>query len=174
MKQLTMIFALLAAPPLGLLAQPTADSQNVRLTGRVTELTLADSSEVFLAGAQIEIWSSGELLSTIESNVKGRYDSRLSFFKSYVVKYKRDGYVMKMVEIDATDFAEQSRDRGFIIELDMTLFRMYPGCKKFEFLGEIPIAKASYNKREGTLVWDNSHTSRVNERIRVAVAECRK
>lgn len=155
-------------------AQADAETQSVRLTGRVMEIFLKDSSESIMPQASVEIWSNGEMLTTIETNSKGRYDCKLAFFNSYVVKYKKDGFVQKMVAIDATDFARESRERGFTIEVDMTLFKRQPGCREFEFLGEIPIARASYNKRANTLVWDKRYIQEMNDRLVSAVAECRK
>jgi hypothetical protein len=155
-------------------AQADAETQSVRLTGRVLEISLKDSSESFMPNASVEIWSNGEMLSTIETNSKGRYDCKLAFFNSYVVKYKKEGFVQKMVAIDATDFALESRLRGFTIELDMTLFRRQPGCRELEFLGEIPVARASYNKPANTLMWDKGYTQKMNERLLSAVEECRK
>jgi hypothetical protein len=174
MSKYYFILCLIFAGTLNAEAQADAETQAVRLTGRVMEMSLNDSTESFMQQALVEIWSNGELLSTMETNSKGRYDCKLAFFNSYIVKYRKDGFVQKMVEIDATDFARESRERGFTMEVDMTLFRRQPGCREFEFLGEIPIARASYNKRANTLVWDKRYTKEMNERLRSAVAECRK
>ena len=168
------ILCLVFSGALNAQAQADAEMQSVRLTGRVMEIFLNDSSESFMPDASVEIWSNGEILSTIETNSKGRYDCKLAFFNSYVVKYKKEGFVQKMVAIDATDFALESRERGFTIEVDMTLFRRHPGCRELEFLGEIPIARASYSKRANTLLWDKGYTQKMNERLHSAVAECRK
>jgi hypothetical protein len=174
MNKYYFILCLVFAGALSAKAQADAETQSVRLTGRVMEMSLNDSTESFMQQASVEIWSNGEMLSTMETNSKGRYDCKLAFFNSYIVKYKKDGFVQKMVEIDATDFARESRERGFTIEVDMTLFKRQPGCREFEFLGEIPIARASYSKRANTLVWDKRYTKEMNDRLRTAVAECRK
>jgi len=166
---IALLFGLISSS----LAQ-TSDSHSVVLNGRVSELSLLDSSEKFMSGATIEIWSSDELLDSITTNQKGRYECRLPYFGSYLIKYKSEGFVMKMVEIDATDFARETRVRGFTLEVDMTLFKKQPGCREFEFLGEVPIGKASFNKRENTVVWDGEHTEAINSRIRLAAASCSK
>jgi len=148
--------------------------RNVQLTGRVSEVLLKDSSERVLSNARVEIWTRGELLSSVQANSKGMYTCRLDYSNSYLVKYIADGFVTKMVEVDATDFLRESRDRGFTMEVDMTLFRKSSGCREFEFLGDTPIGRARYSKRANTVVWDRDYTNEVNFRIRTAAASCTK
>lgn len=170
-KLTTLLFALLVyAIP----AEAQSGTRTVLLTGRVSEISLKDSSEKYLAGARVEIWTRGEKLSSVNTTAKGLYSCRLDYFNSYIVKYYAEGLVTKMVEIDATDFARETRERGFTMEVDMTLFKKTPGCREFEFLGDMPIGKARYSKRANTVVWDNDYTDEVNHRIRSAAASCRK
>jgi hypothetical protein len=166
---------LLVAALTGAFAQPAqAQSKTVLLTGRVSEIVFPDSSERSFGEAVVEIWSRDEMLKRISTNSKGMYNCRLEYFNYYTVKYFADSMVTKMVEIDATDFAQETRERGFTMVVDMTLFRQKTSCPGFGFLGEEPVGKARYNKRARSVVWDFEHTAAINDRIRDTLASCTK
>jgi hypothetical protein len=173
MKNSILFFCCLVLTGARLTGQGSAGG-SVRLSGKVTELSMIDSAERTMSGASIEVWSRGEKLMTVPTGVKGRYQCNLPFFNTYQIKYLAPEFVTKMVDIDATDFARETRERGFNIEVDMTLFRKEAGCVEFDFLSETPVAKARYNKKENTVVWDQDHIERMNGKIRNAMATCRK
>lgn len=169
---LTLLFLFPGVLP-HVLAQDQS-GRSVVLMGKMTEVRLTDSVETVLPGATVEIWARGELLSSVKTGNKGRYSCMLPYFNTYLVKYLSDGFVTKMVEVDATDFAQETRERGFTLEVDITLFRSFAGCRDFEFLGEVPVARARFNKRENTVVWDQDYVERINNRIRLAAETCGK
>jgi hypothetical protein len=67
--------------------------------------------------------------------------------------------------VDATDFAKSTMERGFKLEIDMALFEEKEGLK-VDFLKNEPVAIASFNKQENTVVWNSEHIERIQERIR--------
>jgi hypothetical protein len=147
--------------------------QYVFLNGIITTLNMADSTEVPAAGVPVEIWANGDLVATVISGQKGRYNYKLPFYSRYTIKYGSVPYVRKMIEIDASDFAKESQKRGFDMNIDIALFedRGYPGL---DFLRETPVAKAEYSRRMNTVKWDGSHTESVNGRIKTAIASFHK
>lgn len=145
----------------------------VLLTGVVTKLDMQDSTETTVSNVPVEIWANGELLATVTTASKGKYQYRLPFYNTYIIKYGAWPYVSKMVEIDASDFSKDAQSRGFEMNIDIVLFEDR-GNKQLEFLKETPVAKAAYNKRNRTVVWDIDHTESVNQRMRTAMSAYRK
>jgi hypothetical protein len=145
----------------------------VLLTGVVTKLDMRDSSETPVNNVPVEIWANGELLATITTASKGRYQYRLPFYNTYMIKFGAWPYVTKMVEIDASDFTKEAQTRGFEMNIDIVLFEDR-GNKQLDFLKETPVAKAAYSKRNRTVIWDIDHTESVNQRMRTAMSARRK
>ncbi|MFN0032900.1 MAG: hypothetical protein ACKVOR_12135 [Flavobacteriales bacterium] len=152
---------------------PAIASENfVTLNGKIFELNLADSTEKHLAGIPVEIWQEDSLIATILTNEKGKYSAQLPFYHMYTVKYGHAPYVRKMIEVDATDFAQHTQKRGYTISIDITLFTKEQ-CKGFDFLETVPIARASYSKEEDSVVWNTQHIYNIHERIGEAITGCR-
>lgn len=137
---------------------------SVILQGKILHMNLTDSSEAGLADIPVEIWSDDSLLATIFSQDKGKYKFSLPFFHHYMIKYGGGDHIVKMVEVDASDFAQQTRMRGYILDVDIILFDsgLVDGL---EFLEQEPIAKALYSKAENTVVWEAERTEEMNARI---------
>jgi hypothetical protein len=144
-------------------------SQYVFLNGTITKLNIADSSEVPAAGVPIEIWANDNLVATVLTGPKGRYNYKLPFFSRYTIKYGSVPFVKKMIEIDASDFAKRSRKHGFEMNIDVALFED-KGYAGLDFLRVTPIAKAEYSRRLNSVKWDRDHTEKVNSRIKIAIA----
>lgn len=147
--------------------------QYVFLNGTITKLNIADSTEVPAAGVPIEIWANGDLVATVLSGPKGRYNYKLPFYSRYTIKYGSVPYVRKMIEIDASDFAKESQKRGFDMNIDIALFED-KGYAGLDFLHETPVAKAEYSRRLNSVKWDGDHTEQVNGRIKTAIASFHK
>ncbi|MCC6599789.1 MAG: hypothetical protein IT223_03850 [Crocinitomicaceae bacterium] len=145
----------------GLLAQQSVGKQIV-VSGKITELSLKDSSEKLLNGATVEVWADGKHILSMTSESAGRYQGLLPFHKVYRFHYKMNSYIGKIVEFDATDFL-YDRSRAVAINIDMALFRNnnYMGL---DFLSEVPIGKATYKNK--AVVWDYTHTASVSSRIK--------
>jgi hypothetical protein len=156
--------ALFTAIVLTIVAQAQHWSE-ITMRGRLTKINLSDSSEHILRDMPIEIWTDDSLTSVLYTDEKGRYKFSLPFFNSYQIKYGREPFVQKTVLVDATDFAQSTMERGFKLEIDMALFEEKEGLK-VDFLKNEPVAIASFNKQENTVVWNSEHIERIQERIR--------
>lgn len=139
----------------------------ITMRGRLTEINLTDSSEHILHDVPIEIWKDDSLSSVLYSDEKGRYKFSLPFFHSYEIRYGREPYVQKTVVVDALDFAQSTMERGFKLEIDISLFEAQEGLD-MNFLKEEPIAVAAYNKQENTVVWNAEHIERIQEKMRLS------
>jgi len=137
----------------------------IMLSGKVTLMSLHDSSEKGLAGVPVEIWANGELVETIRSGPKGKYTYKLPYYANYTIKFGAYPLIKKMIEIDATDFARDTQNNGFSMIIDVSLFTNENNVIGLDFLTKTPIGKASYNKKARTTVWDEEHTEQVNRQL---------
>jgi len=152
----------------------TAQSQSgtsavIQILGRVTELSLADSSEKPIDGINIEVWADDTLQMVLVTASKGKYRCALPYHKKYVLKYGGGGYIQKMVEIDATGFLEQHKTASFAVSVDITLFKS-DHLQEFDFLKQMPVAVATYRKKDNTVTWDGDHNRYMNGLIHAALS----
>jgi len=167
MKPYSVLIALLL---LCIASQAQTQWSEITMKGRVSKINLSDSTEHLLNDTPIEIWVDDSLSSTIYTDEKGRYKFSLPFFHNYELKYGREPFVQKSVEIDATDFSQTTMTRGFRLEIDITLFEDFE-VPEFGFLSREPVAIASYNKVEDTVIWNAEHTETINQKIREAIKQ---
>ncbi|MEN9346712.1 MAG: hypothetical protein RLZZ77_223 [Bacteroidota bacterium] len=151
----------------------TAQSQSgttavIQIFGRVTELSLTDSSEKPMDGVNIEVWADDTLQMTLLTASKGKYRCALPYHKKYVLKYGGGGYIQKMVEIDAEGFLDQHKAASFTVSVDITLFKSN-NLQDFDFLKQMPVAVATYRKKDNNVSWDEDHYRYMNGLIRAAL-----
>ncbi len=151
----------------------SATENAITLKGKLTELNMADSTEKCLSEMAIEVWSDGALMLVIYTQERGKYKIDLPFYHQYRIKYGNQDFVQKMIDVDATDFAQHTQKRGYELALDITLFKQ-KYVSGFEFLKETPIATASYSKEEDMVVWNTQHITQMNMQMMNAIWMNRK
>jgi hypothetical protein len=149
------------------------DIKSFTFHGQVFELNLEDSTEKGAVGIPIEIWAGDELITTIESGAKGKYNISLVYYPSYRIKFGRSPFVTKVVEIDAKGF-QRAAEFGIVnLDLDVSLFRDR-GFLGMDFMNYTPVAIARFNKKKGTIEWDMEYAEQVNGRVRGVLQANRK
>jgi len=161
MKHLFTIICALAVNA-ALAQYPEGDMIN--FYGKITSINLNDSAEKALDGITVEFWADNQLLGSVVSANKGKYTLNLPFKRKYTVKYGSGKYVTKIIEVDISKFYDEADKRMLKMNVDMALFRNdnYIGL---DFMTQLPVAKAEYNPRKKTLVWDEKYHSKMKERI---------
>jgi len=142
-----------------------SDVKVFTISGNVFELNLLDSTEKGLIKVPIEIWSGDQKITKIETGPKGKYKVDLAYYPSYTLRFGTAPYVTKVIDIQ-TDGVHRAAEFGVVnLDLDITLFRNenYMGL---DFLNYTPIAKASFNKKKGQLVWDFDYGAAMSRRVR--------
>jgi len=133
--------------------------------GQVFELNLKDSTEKGVMGIPIEIWSGDELITTLESGPKGKYNISLVYYSSYRIKFGKAPYITKVVEVDAKGF-QHAAEFGIVnLDLDVSLFRD-KGFLGMDFMNYTPVAIARFNKKKGLIEWDMKYAEQMNGRVR--------
>jgi hypothetical protein len=150
-----------------------SDVKVFTIAGNVLELDLTDSTEKGIVKVPIEIWSGDQKITTIETGPKGKYKVDLAYYPSYTLRFGASPYVTKVIEIQ-TDGVHRAAEFGIVnLDLDITLFRdqNYMGL---DFLNYTPVAKASFNKKKGQLVWDYTYGDAMNSRVRGVIEANKK
>jgi hypothetical protein len=143
-------------------AQPAVKSFTFH--GQVFELNLKDSTEKGMMGVPIEIWSGEDLITTLETGAKGKYNISLAQYPNFRIKFGKAPYVTKIVDIDAKGF-ERAAEFGIVnLDLDISLFKD-KGYLGMDFMTYTPVAIAKFNKKKGTIEWDLSYADEVNFRV---------
>lgn len=137
--------------------------------GQVFELSLKDSTEKPVMGVPIEIWSGDDLITTVETGPKGKYNISLMHYPEFTLKFGKSPYVTKVVQIDANGF-QRAAEFGLVnLDLDISLFKD-KGYLGMDFMSYTPVAIAKFNKKKGVIEWDLNYADKVNERVAGIIA----
>jgi hypothetical protein len=150
----------------------TFGKSKVILQGKITELFLSDSTEKPLDKVSIQIWSDNKLISEIKSAHRGKYRLEAPYKESYAIKYVRDGYVSKTVELETKSIKREESAIRLMLTIDISLFKENAACD-FSFLNEMPVAKAKVLRRKDNISWDIDYNFSIQERIRKEIIKAR-
>ncbi len=161
MKRISQTLLLLLVP---WCLQSQANIKSFTFHGQVFELSLIDSSEKPLMGVPIEVWSGEELITTLESGPKGKYNISLIYYPSYRLKFGKSPYISKVIEVDANGFARAAEFGVVNLDLDISIFKDR-GLLGMDFMNYTPVAIARFNKKKGTIEWDMDYANQISERV---------
>lgn len=116
-------------------------------------------------GIPIEIWSEGELITSLESGAKGKYNLHLTYYPSYQIRFGKAPYITKVIEINAKGFARAAEFGVVNLDLDVSIFKN-ENFMGMAFMDYTPVAKAFFNKSKGVIMWDANYSEEMNGRIR--------
>lgn len=145
-------------------AQPKDKAKSFNFHGQIFELNLNDSAEKPVMGVPIEIWSGNDLITTVESGPKGKYNISLIQYPEFTLKFGRAPFITKVVHIDADGF-KRSAEFGIVnLDLDISLFKD-KGYMGMDFMNYTPVAIAKFNKKKGVIEWDLNYADKINTRV---------
>ncbi len=170
MRRIYLISAICSL--ISLSSRGQAPIKSLNLYGKTFELSLSDSSENTVGRIPIEVFHGDSLLSTYSSSLKGKYNCVLEFGRKYNVVYGGGKYFQKSIEIDLTKVNTKTQKKGYRLEIDMTLFES-DNNQVFGFLRELPIAKASFNKKGDMIIFEEKHTEDMYNKLNKAIASTR-
>lgn len=107
----------------------------------------------------IEVTSNNEKVQTRINRESGFYAVVLEAGVKYEVKFKKEGFLDKIFEVDIADIPNDSYDDSFKMFIDVALFPEIPGAdmSKFE---TTPMALCKYNSVRDKIIWDMGHAKR--------------
>lgn len=132
--------------------------------GKVTKMNIKDSIEKPLDGVLVEFWAKGVMIGSTTTAQKGKYSLNLPFQQTYTMKYKYNGYVTKLIEVNVERFYDEAEKNMLKMQIDVALFKD-DGYMGLDFLSSLPVAKASYVPRKKTLVWDDKYHQTMRKRV---------
>jgi hypothetical protein len=164
-----MLFLAIIPITLGAFAQGNDKAKAFNFHGQVFELNLKDSSEKPMMGIPIEIWTGDDLITTVESGPKGKYNISLIHYPEFTLKFGKAPYVTKVVKIDAQGF-QRAAEFGIVnLDLDISLFKDR-GYMGMDFMNYTPVAVAKFNKKKGLIEWDLNYADKINVRVAGIIA----
>jgi hypothetical protein len=168
MKRIACLLALVVSSGI-ILAQAKDKAKSFNFHGQIFELNLKDSSEKPVMGIPIEIWSGDDLITTVESGPKGKYNISLVHYPEFTLKFGKAPYVSKVVKIDADGFQRAAEFGVVNLDLDISLFKN-KGYMGMDFMNYTPVAIAKFNKKKGLIEWDLIYADKINERVAGIIA----
>jgi len=110
-----------------------------------------------LAGASVEVYKDDSKISTSTTSSKGTVDLiTVPVGHIYKIKFKKDGFVTKMIEIDGNYDTVEDLDDEIEYSIPGKLFESIDGVD-FSFLENNPILKLAFTADGFTFEWDNQH-----------------
>ncbi|MGV6861705.1 MAG: tetratricopeptide repeat protein [Putridiphycobacter sp.] len=126
---------------------------------------LDETTNKNLPGVNIEIYKDGKKIRTEVTNSKGKVPLiYLPVGSVYQIKFKKDGYVTKMAELDGR--YDTPEDLEFETSRDMK-FYLFPSVEgvDFSFLEREPMVKFEFSPDGYEFVWDLSYSKQMQKKI---------
>lgn len=99
----------------------------------------------------------------IRSNVEGKFELYLPLDHTYNIKFKKNNFVSKNIDVDARNIPENVRRGGFSMKLDVDLFESIPDLD-FSILDD-PMGKAKWDPNKGIINWNYDHINSIKSEI---------
>ncbi|MFM7618998.1 MAG: hypothetical protein ACKO5Y_04100 [Bacteroidota bacterium] len=161
MKTLLFTLSLLA---MTMTKAQSFDQSKIIFEGRITELFFDRPTEKSLYQATVEVWSNDQLLNQWKSNKQGRFRIETPYRGTYTVVFKKEGYITKSIQVDASNLKNEELALQVLVQADMILFQESEGLD-FSFLQNKPVAKATIGKRNHATKWDDKYNELIQEQI---------
>ncbi|MFM9423472.1 MAG: hypothetical protein RIR06_1933 [Bacteroidota bacterium] len=140
------------------------DQSKIIFEGRITEKFFDRPTEKSLYQATVEVWSNDQLLNQWKSNKQGRFRIETPYRGSYTVVFKKEGYITKSIQVDASNLKNEELAFQILVQADMILFQETEGLD-FSFLQHAPVAKATIGKRNHATKWDDKYNELIQLQI---------
>jgi hypothetical protein len=151
----------------------TFDQSKIIFEGRITEIFFDRPTEKSLYQASVEVWSGDQLLNQWKSNKQGRFRIETPYKHHYTVVFKKDGYITKSIQVDASNLKNEELAFQVLVQADMILFQESEGLD-FSFLQNKPVAKAIVGKRNHVTKWDDKYNEQVQSQIQTELKKLKE
>ena len=116
-----------------------------------------------LTDVQVILVEDGATKKTFVTTLNGKFELDLDFEHDYDIRFTKDGYVTKFININTKGVPEENKVGGFGFDLDMSLFEVVEGVN-FDILKK-PIGKANYVASTGEIGFDYEYTRSIQAEI---------
>ena len=136
-----------------------AQTDLIMISGTIKD----DGSGRKLPGSVVVVYQDGQKIDTQEVDRNAGYSFELVLGHEYTFSYEREGFTSKKIVIDVTHATEGESQDGYILDLDMSIFKDVEG---FDIsILEDPMGIGSYNPSSGKFEWDMDYTDRMKQRL---------
>ena len=127
--------------------------------------TSNDDTGKSLGGVTVEIFQDGKKEKTETSSSKGKVAIVLvPVGHMYLIKYKKQGYVTKIVQLDGHYDTEEDLDDEIYRDIEGSLFEYVDGVD-FSFLENEPIVKFEFTADGYQFTYDPEHLKQMKKKI---------
>jgi hypothetical protein len=159
MKRLTTIL-FFAITSLALLSLKSDAKYILRIDIKVMD----EETEKGLAGAKVEVYSEEKLVHEATTDLNGVVPKfEIPLYTVYKVYIKKENYVTKLVQIDATTDHVKKVLMLNVLRMEPTLFKKEPGVD-LSFLDTMALVKYKFD-RDGIMEFDQKYTAGVLEKV---------
>ena len=136
-----------------------AQTDLIMISGTIKD----DGSGRKLPGSVVVVYQDGQKIDTQEVDRNAGYSFELVLGHEYTFSYEREGFTSKKIVIDVTHATEGESQDGYILDLDMSIFKDVEG---FDIsILEDPMGIGSYNPSSAKFEWDMDYTDRMKLRL---------
>lgn len=122
-----------------------------------------DATRKNLEGAKVEVSQNGKVYDNFTTTANGKYAFNLPLGYTYILKFSKDDFVFKKIEINTKGIPPEDMAGGFKLNMDMTLFASIEG---FDLkIMEKPLGKAAFDSIRNSVEFDYDYTSRMQKEI---------
>ena len=136
-----------------------AQADVIEINGLVKD----ERSNRLLAGVVVQKIEDGKLVDSITTGVNGRFIMLLKFGHNYDIKFGKNGYVGKFINMNTTNVPDEDQVGGFGFDLNMNLFEEIEGVN-FDILKQ-PVGKAKFDASSGEIAFDFEYTRSMLSKI---------
>ncbi|TXC81663.1 hypothetical protein [Luteibaculum oceani] len=136
-----------------------AQSDRIYVYGTVKD----ERSSKKLTDVKVILVEDGNTKTTYVTTLNGKFELDLDFDHDYDIRFVKDGYVAKFININTKNVPDENKVGGFGFDLDMSLFEEIDGIN-FDILKK-PIGKASFVPAAGELGFDFEYTRSIQAEI---------
>lgn len=136
-----------------------AQADVIEINGLVKD----ERSNRLLAGVVVKKIEDGKLVDSITTGVNGRFIMLLKFGHNYDIKFGKNGYVGKFINMNTANVPDEDQVGGFGFDLNMNLFEEIEGVN-FDILKQ-PVGKAKFDASSGEIAFDFEYTRSMLSKI---------
>jgi hypothetical protein len=149
-----------------LLGSVFTHAQIVRINFKAVESGIGGK----LNGVQVKLFCNDSLVDSSAVAGKGKSEYTLKPNYTYQLKFSKQGYEPKFVEVNTSDIPPKFKDKKFTIKIEMNLFQKMEGLE-VDFLKTEPVGKSRFNIEEEAFRWDFEYSRLMRGKVLKATLE---
>ncbi len=133
--------------------------EDIHIYGTVKEVETNHKMESVI----VQVTQDGKSFDSYTTSGSSKFEFDLPLGHLYNIKFSKDGYIGKKIEINTKYIPEEDQEGGFKLDLDMSLFEYIEGFD--ESILEEPIGIAAYDAGRNSIEFDFDYTRQIMNKV---------